>query len=70
MAVKVSWVQLTIPDPASLGPGCPPGSIFHTFPPTPFLGSDVFGEAVCPVSSKPAVPETPVIYTWQTSCQL
>ena len=63
---RVSWVQFAIPDPQPMGFGCPPGSLWHTFPPTPALGSP-YVCTTCAQSGRSPSPITPAIYRLRTS---
>src|ERR1700722_5618577 len=36
---QVSWGQLAVPDPQPMDKGCPPGSLWETFPAAPALGA-------------------------------
>ncbi len=37
--VQASWAQLTLPEPQPMDRGCPPGSLWFTFPNAPALGA-------------------------------
>ena len=39
--VEASWAQLALPEPQPMDLGCPPGSLWRTFPDAPFLGLPV-----------------------------
>ena len=55
----MSWGYFEVPDPLPAGPGCPPGSIWQTFPAAPSLGA-LFTTGKCTTLSQGPPPLGPM----------
>src|SRR5947209_2458130 len=58
--VEVSFAQFLVPDPVPMGPGCPPGSLWATFPALPNLGAPPNSANACKCETEGPVPPGPV----------
>src|SRR6516162_8222578 len=67
--VQASWAQLQVPEPQPMDKGCPPGSLWFTFPAAPVVGAPYRCTHGCPtMTAAPGGmgPVTPRQYRWRS----